>query len=402
MYGIFNYDIADRRVGYKHANHILDLEAVGLSGYFSDLGIDARVFARPVLNDFIALGKPAWLAVGNRIRQLLANDAAALTDIREQVLIPESQATLYLPVRIGNYTDFYAGIHHAENVGRMFRPGGDTLLPNYRHMPVAYHGRASSIVVSGTFIRRPNGQTLGADAQPMFGPSKTLDVELELGLIIGKENPLGEPVSVADAEDHVFGLTLFNDWSARDIQRWEYQPLGPFLGKNFGSSMSAWVVPLHDLEPFRVAGPVQQPAPLPYLQAAQAGHFDLELEIVLHTGSDRGDGPGDVIISRTNARELYWSFAQMVAHHTVNGCNLQIGDVLATGTISGSTPGSYGSLLELSENGTRPLHLPNGDTRTFLNDGDAVTLRGWGVANGRRVDLGDVHGKIIPALQPIK
>ncbi|MBC7569829.1 MAG: fumarylacetoacetase [Spirosoma sp.] len=399
MYGIFNYDIADRRVGYKHSDHILDLEAVGLSGYFSDLGIDGRVFARPVLNDFIALGKPAWLAVGTRIRRLLAHNAAALANIRDQVLIHESLATLYLPVHIGNYTDFYAGIHHAENVGRMFRPGGDALLPNYRHLPVAYHGRASSIVVSGTPIRRPNGQTLGPNGQPVFGPSKTLDIELELGLIIGKENPLGEPVSVADAEDHIFGVTLFNDWSARDIQRWEYQPLGPFLGKNFGSSMSAWVVPLHDLEPFRVAGPIQQPEPLPYLQSKKpdrwtAGHFDLELEIVLHTGAD------DVVISRTNARELYWSFAQMVAHHTVNGCNLQIGDVLATGTISGDMPGSYGSLLELSENGTRPLHLPNGDTRTFLNDGDAVTLRGWGVANGLRVDLGDVHGNIIPALQP--
>lgn len=397
MYGIFNYDIADRRVGYKHGEYILDLEVVGLSGYFRDLGIDGKVFARPVLNDFIALGRPAWLAVGNRIRQLLDQDAAALADIRDQVLIHESLATLYLPVRIGNYTDFYAGIHHAENVGRMFRPGGDALLPNYRHLPVAYHGRASSIVVSGTSIRRPNGQTLGADGQPVFGPSKTLDIELELGLIIGKENPLGEPVSVDDAEDHIFGVTLFNDWSARDIQRWEYQPLGPFLGKNFGSSMSAWVVPLHDLESFRVAGPVQQPEPLPYLQSKKpdrrtSGHFDLELEIVLHTGTD------DVVISRTNARELYWSFAQMVAHHTVNGCNLQIGDVLATGTISGNTPDSYGSLLELSENGTRPLHLPNGGQRTFLNDGDAVTLRGRGVANGLRVELGDVHGKITPAL----
>ncbi len=397
MFGIFNYDIADRRVGYKHGHYILDLEAVGLSGYFRDLGIDGKVFARPGLNDFIALGKPAWLAVGTRIRQLLADDAAALATIRDQVLIHESRATLYLPVRIGNYTDFYAGIHHAENVGRLFRPGGDALLPNYRHMPVAYHGRASSIVVSGTPIRRPNGQTLNPDGQPMFGASKTLDIELELGLIIGKENPLGEPVSVADAEDYIFGITLFNDWSARDIQRWEYQPLGPFLGKNFGSSMSAWVVPLHDLEPFRVAGPAQQPEPLPYLQSKKldrrtASHFDLDLEIVLHTGND------DVVISQTNARELYWSFAQMVAHHTVNGCNLQIGDVLATGTISGSTPGSYGSLLELSENGTRPVHLPNGDQRTFLNDSDAVTLRGWGVADGRRVDLGEVHGTVLPAL----
>ena len=394
MYGIFSYDTANQRVGYKHADHILDLEAVGQLGYFNDLDLDPTVFARPTLNDFIALGKPTWIAVGKRIQQLLTDDVLSLTDVRAQVLIHESRATLHLPVRIGNYTDFYAGIHHAENVGRLFRPGGEPLLPNYRHLPVAYHGRASSIVVSGTPIRRPSGQTLDADGQPVFGPSKTLDIELELGLIIGQENQLGEPVSVADAEDHIFGVTLFNDWSARDIQRWEYQPLGPFLGKNFGSSMSAWVVPLYELEPFRVAGPEQQPTPLPYLHPTQPGHFDLELEIVLRIGLD------DLIISRTNARELYWSFAQMVAHHTVNGCNLQIGDVLATGTISGNTPGSYGSLLELSENGTRPLHLPNGQQRTFLQDNDAVTLRGWGFAHGLRVDLGEVHGKITSAFQP--
>jgi len=394
MYGIFSYDNADWRVGYKHADHILDLSAVGQLGYFNDLKIDVAVFARTALNDFIALGKPAWVAIGDRIRQLLADDAAGLANIRAQVLIHESRVTLHLPVRIGNYTDFYAGIHHAENVGRLFRPGGEPLLPNYRHLPVAYHGRASSIVVSGTPIRRPNGQRPGADGQPVFGPSETLDFELELGLVIGKENALGEAVSIADAEAHIFGVTLFNDWSARDVQRWEYQPLGPFLGKNFGSSMSAWVVPLHDLEPFRVAGPVQQPAPLPYLQTSKPGHFNLDLEAVLHTGTE------DVIISKTNARALYWSFAQMVAHHTVNGCNLQIGDVLATGTISGTTPGSYGSLLEASENGTRPLHLPNGQQRTFLQDNDAITLRGWGFSDGLRVDLGEVNGKITSVSQP--
>ncbi len=397
MYGIFSYDISSPRVGYRCGQQILDLEIVGLLGFFRDLGFDPVVFARPALNDFIALGKPVWQAVGERIRQLLSNNGAALNDVRAQVLIHQERARLHLPVRIGDYTDFYAGIYHAENVGRMFRPDAEPLLPNYRHLPVAYHGRASSIVVSGTPIRRPSGQLPGADGQPTFGPTKALDFELELGLIIGKSNALGEPVSVGDAEDYIFGVTLFNDWSARDIQRWEYQPLGPFLGKNFGSSLSAWVMPLIDLEPFRVAGPVQEPAPLPYLQQDKPGHFDLELDVVLQLSNEE-----EVVISRTNARHLYWSFAQMVAHHTVNGCNLNVGDVLATGTISGPEPGSYGSLLELSWNGTRPLPVPGGSQRTFLQDGDTVTLRGWGHKDGLRVDLGEVNGIVLPALQRMR
>ncbi len=400
MYGIFSYDTALPRIGFKHEDRILDLEVVGLLGYFDDLGIDTTVFARPALNEFIALGKPAHRAVRQRLTKLLANEAEALADVRGRVFIPQSRALMHLPVRIGDYTDFYAGIHHAENVGRMFRPGGDPLLPNYRYMPVAYHGRASSIVVSGTPIRRPNGQFLGADKQPIFGPSQALDFELELGLIIGKASNLGEPVSMAEAEDYLFGITLFNDWSARDIQRWEYQPLGPFLGKNFASSISAWVLPFDELEPFRVAGPVQEPTPLPYLQTTKPGsrtasRFSIELEVWLQpTGGE------EICICRTNARHLYWSFAQMIAHHTVGGCNLNVGDVLATGTISGpetsdQDPGSYGSLLELSWNGERPLHLSPTQSRTFLADGDTVTLRGWGFWNGIRVDLGEVTGSIV-------
>lgn len=395
MYGIFSYDISSPRVGLKHGDRILDLEVVGLLGYFNDLGVDVSVLARPSLNDFISLGKPTHRALRQRLNELLANKSAAFDGLQEQVFIHESRATMHLPVRIGDYTDFYAGIHHAEHVGRMFRPDSDPLLPNYRHMPVAYHGRASSIVVSGTPVRRPCGQFLGPDNTPTFGSSRALDFELELGLIIGKNNPLGQPISVDEAEDYIFGVTLFNDWSARDIQRWEYQPLGPFLGKNFASSLSAWVVPLDDLDPFRVAGPTQEPAPLPYLQATHPGHFDLSLEVALRTD----DASDDVIISRTNARYLYWSFAQMVAHHTVGGCNLNVGDVLATGTISGDSPGTYGSLLELTENGKRPLHLSTDSARTFLEDGDTVTLRGWGFGHGHRVDLGDVSGKITAALQ---
>ena len=391
MYGIFSYDIVSPRVGWKfNRDSILDLEIVGLSGYFDDLNIDVSVFAQSVLNDFIALGKSAHQAVWQRINDLLADNAKGLDTVHDQVFIHQSRAKMHLPIRIGDYTDFYAGIHHAENVGRMFRPDSDPLLPNYKHIPVAYHGRSSSIVVSGTPIHRPSGQFLGPDKQPVFGPSQALDFELELGLIIGKSNPPGEPVPIDKAEEYIFGVTLFNDWSARDIQRWEYQPLGPFLGKNFASSLSAWVLPFDELEPFRIAGSQQQPTPLPYLKTSEPGHFTLDLEVWLQPTAGEA-----VCICHTNARNLYWTFAQMIAHHTVGGCNLTIGDVLATGTISGTEPGSYGSLLELSWNGERPLHLSRTETRTFLADGDTVTLRGWGFQNGTRVDLGEVTGTII-------
>jgi len=394
MYGIFSYGIASPRVGFKHGNYVLDLEVVGLLGYFNDLAIDPAVFAQPVLNAFIALGKPTHLAVRQRLKELLAAEAHAFADVHDQVFIHQSRVQMHLPVRIGDYTDFYAGIHHAENVGRMFRPNAEPLLSNYRHMPVAYHGRSSSIVVSGTPIRRPNGQFLGDDKQPVFGPSQKLDFELELGLVIGKSNPLGEPISVAEAEDYIFGITLFNDWSARDIQRWEYQPLGPFLGKNFASSISAWVVPFADLEPFRVAGPTQQPTPLPYLRSHYPAHFDIDLEIWLQPADST-----EICISRTNTRYLYWSFAQMIAHHTVNGCNLNVGDVLATGTISGPEtsdhlPGSYGSLLELSWNGEHPLHISESVTRTFLVDGDQVTFRATARNKHSIIELGEVAGKL--------
>lgn len=388
LYGIFSYDISTPRVGIKSNDHVLDLEVVSLLGYFDDLKIDSSVFAKPVLNDFIALGKPVHQAIRKRLNELLEKETTAFADVHDQVFIHESRVQMHLPVHIGDYTDFYAGIHHAENVGRMFRPTGDPLLPNYKHLPVAYHGRASSIVVSGTSIRRPSGQFLRAGT-PVFGPSEALDFELELGLIIGKGNPPGEPISVDEAEDYIFGITLFNDWSARDIQRWEYQPLGPFLGKNFASSLSAWVLPFDELEAFRVEGPVQEPVPLLYLQTTGKKHFSLELEVWLQPAD--GD---KVCICRSNAHNLYWNFAQMIAHHTVGGCNLKIGDLLATGTISGNTPGSYGSLLELSWNGERPLHLSENTTRTFLANGDTITMKGWGFLKGIRVDLGDVTGTI--------
>lgn len=384
LFGIFSYGIASPRVGVKHGNFILDLEVVGLLGYFDGIDLDPAVFARPVLNDFIEQGKPIWQAVQRRLTNLLQDEHHSFASVHDQVFIHQSRATMHLPIRIGDYTDFYAGIEHATNVGKMFRPDGDPLLPNYRHLPVAYHGRSSSIVVSGTPIHRPNGQYL-QDNKPVFGPSKAIDFELEIGLIIGKNTALGEAVPVDQAEDCIFGITLFNDWSARDIQRWEYQPLGPFLAKNFGSTMSAWVLLFSELAVYRIPGPKQEPTPLPYLQASNAGHFAIELEVLLN----------DVVISRSNARHLYWSFAQMIAHHTVNGCNLKVGDVLATGTISGPTTESYGSLLELTWNGKQPLTLPDGTHRTFLQDGDTVTLRGWATgSDGQTIELGDAVGQL--------
>ncbi|PRY41823.1 fumarylacetoacetate hydrolase [Spirosoma oryzae] len=391
MYGIFSYDIGLPRLGYRHHNAVLDLEVVALLGFFNDLDIDTSVFAQPSLNAFMALGRTVHRQVGQRVRDLLADSEATLLRVHDQVLLPLERVTMHLPVQIGNYTDFYAGIHHAENVGKLFRPNAEPLLPNYRHLPVAYHGRASSIVVSGTPIHRPAGPFLGPDQQPVFGPTQALDLELELGLIIGKANRQGEPVPVAEAEDYIFGVALFNDWSARDIQRWEYQPLGPFLGKNFASSLAAWVVPFDELEPFRTAGPIQEPTLLPYLQSSKPSHFDLNLEVWLQTG----DLPPQRI-SHTNTQHLYWSFAQMIAHHTISGCNLCVGDVLATGTISGTQRDSYGSLLELSWNGARPLTLADSSTRTFLHDGDTITLRGFGQTDGHQLTLGDVSGTIQP------
>lgn len=388
MYGIFSIPHQEPRVGFKVGSDILDLTIAYNLGIFADVipqTVDS-VFNRPALNEFMTLGRETCRAITQRIREYLQTEEPQSATYREFLFVPLSEAMLHLPVRVGDYTDFYAGIHHAENVGKMFRPSGDPLLPNYRHMPIAYHGRASSIVVSGTPIRRPMGQGLTAENQPAFRASRSLDFELELGLLIGKSSPLGEPVPVGEAEDYIFGIVIFNDWSARDIQRWEYQPLGPFLGKNFGSSISAWVLPFDDLEPARIAGMAQTPTPLPYLQQTESASFAIHLEVLLN----------DTVISQSNARYLYWSFAQMIAHHTSNGCNLNVGDIMATGTISGPDNQSFGSLLELSWNGTRSLNLPNGSQRTFLQDGDRVTMRG-------RVgehELGEVWGQILPAFQP--
>jgi fumarylacetoacetase len=318
----------------------------------------------------------------------------ARPDNADTLLHKRQTAIMLMPVQVPNYTDFYSSIEHATNVGKMFRPD-NPLLPNWRWLPVGYHGRASSIVVSGTPITRPNGQILppgGAPDTPVFAASRQLDFELEMAFVIGKESPLGQPISIEKAEEYIFGLVLFNDWSARDIQRWEYVPLGPFLGKNFGSSISPWIVPLEALKPFRVKGPKQDPAPLDYLKRKGAQNCDIELEVSVKTG----EKSSETVISRSNTRYLYWSMAQQLAHHTVNGCNVQVGDLMASGTISGPTPDSYGSLLELSWGGKNPLTMTDGSKRTFLENGDALTIRGWAKKDGLRIGFGEVTGTISP------
>ncbi|WP_375418818.1 fumarylacetoacetase [uncultured Hymenobacter sp.] len=391
------------RLGVAIGSYVLDLYAVQQQGFFDGVGLLAglppKVLRRRSLNRFIGLGRPVWRAVRQRLSELLRHDNPELRDHEDAVracLLRQTDVQLLQPIKPRNYTDFYSSIEHATNVGSMFRDPANALLPNWRHLPVAYHGRASSIVVSGTPICRPQGQRKAPDAEaPTFGPSQQLDFELEVGFVVGKGTTLGSPVPIAEAEDHIFGVLLFNDWSARDLQSWEYAPLGPFLGKNFGSSVSPWVVTMDALEPFRVPGPAQLPTPLPYLQVPGPHHFDLQLEVALLPAG----ATEEVVISQTNFRHLYWSMAQQLAHHASNGCNLEVGDLYASGTISGPTPDSLGSMLELAWRGTRPLPLPDGSERSFLLDGDTVIMRGYGeLSNGVRIGFGEVRGMVLAGL----
>lgn len=393
-FGIFSTENASPRVGVRIGEFVLDLSVLEQHAFFGPYLQGKNIFSRPSLNAFMGMGKPAWREARAVITNLLRTENPTLRDnpdLRGAALIPAESATLHLPVDIGDYTDFYASRQHATNVGIMFRGQENALMPNWLHLPVGYHGRASSVVLSGTDIQRPHGQTLPTGAtNPVFGPSRRLDFELEMGFLIGPGNALGEPISVENAENHIFGLVLVNDWSARDIQAWEYQPLGPFLAKNFATSISPWVVPMDALEPFRISGPVQDPEPLPYLRTSGAGSFDIHLEVHLQTVQMTTPD----VISRSNFTHLYWDMRQMVAHHTVTGCNLRPGDLLASGTISGPTEDSFGSLLELAWRGERPLQLPSGETRSFLQDGDRVTLTGWCQGEGYRVGFGEVTGMI--------
>ena len=396
-YGVFSTAADSRpRVGVAIGDFVLDLAALESDGLLAVASGAARVFDRGTLNAFIALGRSAWTRSRARIGELLSEDRAELRDntaLRARAVVPMGDARMHLPVAVGGYTDFYSSKEHATNVGSMFRDPKNALLPNWRHLPVAYNGRASSVVVSGTPIRRPKGQLKPADAEPpIFAPTRKLDFELETAFIVGEGNALGEPIAVTDAERHIFGMVLLNDWSARDIQQWEYVPLGPFNSKSFATSISPWIVTLDALEPFRVAGPAQEPPPLPYLAQRGAHAFDIDLQVRFGLA-----GGGESTICRTNFKYLYWSMAQQLAHHTVSGCNTRVGDLMASGTISGPTPDSFGSLLELAWNGQKPLAFPGGATRSFLEDGDEVVITGWCQADGHRVGFGDVRGKIAAA-----
>jgi len=394
-YGCFSDGSSSRRrlctiVG----DFIVDLSA--LSAFFP--ANVAEALQQPTLNQFMSLGYDAWKATRATISKLLSADEATLRDdavLRAKVLVPVNDATLHLAVAIGDYTDFYASKEHASNLGQMFRPGQPALKENWLHMPIGYHGRASSVVVSGTPITRPCGQKRPNPEQPpVFGPCMMLDFELEMGVWIGTANTLGQPVSTDKAQQAVFGYSLFNDWSARDIQKWEYEPLGPFLGKNFGSTVSPWIVTTFALEPFMVEGPAQDPVPLPYLKQNFPGNIDVHLAVSLTTAEGE-----TMVISNTNYKYMYWSAYQMVAHHTINGCNLQPGDLFGSGTISGPVTGSYGSMIEIAWQGTKPVTFPSGAQRKSLQDGDVLALSGECVGNGYRIGFGDCSGKILPALK---
>jgi fumarylacetoacetase len=388
------------RAGVAIGDKIVDLAALRSAGHLAlDTSVDAGedVFAQPSLNAFIALGRDAWRSVRIQLSALLDAACSTLRDdeaLQARVLVPMTAATMHLPVDIPGYTDFYSSKEHATNVGSMFRDPKNALLPNWSEMPIGYNGRASSVVVSGTDVRRPMGQLkLPEQERPIYGACRKLDIELETGFIVGRGNALGEPIACGDAEDHIFGMVLLNDWSARDIQQWEYVPLGPFNSKSFATTISPWIVTLDALEPFRVAQPEQTPEPLPYLRHAGAHAFDIALEVKL-----RPEGtPTASTIARTNFKYMYWTMAQQLAHHTVSGCNTRVGDLMGSGTISGPTQDSCGSLLELTWNGARPVTLEGGDTRTFIADGDELALAGWCQGDGYRVGFGTCVGKIVPA-----
>jgi len=395
-FGIFSTAAAATpRAGVAIGDRIVDLAVLADADMLTT--VPAAVWREPVLNAFIGMGPEVWRATRARLSGLLDSNTGALREdplVCAQAIVPQHNATMHLPVTIPGYTDFYSSKEHATNVGSMFRDPKNALLPNWLEIPIGYNGRASSVVVSGTPVRRPLGQLKAPDAtRPQLAASHKLDIELETGFIVGQGNALGTPIPMADAETHIFGMVLLNDWSARDIQQWEYVPLGPFNSKSFATSISPWIVTLEALEPFRVAGPEQAPLPLLYLQPNAMRTFDIHLEVELRPGAARSSAT----ICRTNFRSLYWSMAQQLAHHTIGGCNARVGDLMGSGTISGTTDDARGSLLEITWNGAKPLAV-DGGTRTFLEDGDEVTMRGWCQGEGYRVGFGTVTGAIVPAL----
>lgn len=396
--GIIKHHNGKTSAAIAIGDYVLDLSSLHRLGFLEFIALPEGIFDKAYLNDFIALGKPVWHTLRQRIRMLLSADNEELRDnksAREECLYKISAVELLMPVKVGDYTDFYSSKEHATNVGSMFRDPKNALLPNWLHLPVAYHGRASSIMVSGQNFHRPKGQVTppGVDI-PSFSPSKAMDFELEMAFVIGKQTELGQTVSTKDADDYIFGMTLFNDWSARDIQRWEYVPLGPFLAKNFASTTSPWVVSLEALEPFRTKAPAQEPEVLPYLKRADENTaIDITLEVWL-----QAENSEPVKISTSNYKYLYWTMEQQLAHHTINGCNINVGDMMASGTISGPTPDSFGSMLELTWNGKNPITLPNGQERKFLQDGDTVIIKGYCQKDNLRIGFGEARAKVLPAI----
>jgi fumarylacetoacetase len=375
---------------------VVDLASLYDYGFFDDIsGLNENIFEAYTLNEFIELGKPVATAVRKKLQELFSEGSALSHDEKtvEACFYDLDKVELLMPIHIPNYTDFYSSIEHATNVGKMFRDPANALLPNWKHLPVGYHGRASSIVVSGVDFHRPKGQMKPAEAQnPVFGPTQQLDFELEMAFIVNKNTELGESISVQDAEDAIFGMVLFNDWSARDIQSWEYVPLGPFLGKNFCSSISPWVVTLEALESFRTTSIPQDTEVLDYLKFNGDKNFDINLEVYLQP--ENGD---ENLISKSNYNFMYWNMSQQLAHHTVNGCNVEVGDLYASGTISGADKNSFGSMLELTWRGQNPIQLSNGTERKFINDNDTIIMKGFGEKNGIRVGFGEVSAKVLPA-----
>ncbi len=403
-YGIFSETNAtdpkndNRRAGVAIGDQVLDLSVLEAEGLLTLAG--GNYFDQPILNPFIESGRDNWAKARHTIQMLLSADNNTLRDnqdLKTKALFKQADVTMHLPVRVPGYTDFYSSKEHATNVGTMFRDPDNALLPNWKEMPVAYNGRASTVIVSGTDIIRPSGQLkLNPDERPVFSPCQRLDFELETAFIVGKPNKIGRPIASENAWDHIFGMVLFNDWSARDIQKWEYVPLGPFNAKTFASEISPWIVTLDALQPFKTSLPTQDPQPLPYLREKTTdSSFDINLSVaLLPANADRA-----TVICNSNFKYMYWSMTQQLTHHTLSGCKVEVGDMMGSGTISGPTPDTFGSMLELAWNATKPIELNNGETRSFIEDGDTVIMNGYAEKDGVRVGFGEVRGKVLPALE---
>jgi fumarylacetoacetase len=395
-FGILSRDGGPKKVGVAIGEYALDVSALYDFGYL-DLNLYSHeTFENDCLNDLINLGKEANRDLRERISYLLSDETFELKNDtkRDLFLIKQSSLDMHMPIKVGDYTDFYSSIEHATNVGTMFRDPDNALLPNWKHIPVGYHGRSSSIILSGDSIHRPKGQTKPDDSDtPVFGPCRLLDFELEMAFITHPGKALGGSISTSEAEDYIFGMCVFNDWSARDIQKWEYVPLGPFLAKNFASSISPWIVTMDALEPFKVQGPPQEPAVLPYLEYEGEKNYDIDLKVYIEP-----EGEKESLVSHSNYKYMYWNMAQQLAHHTVNGCNVRGGDMMGSGTISGPDRSSYGSMLELSWKGTQPVQLENGGERKFIQDNDTVTMRAACEKEGVRIGFGEVTTKVLPAI----